>query len=747
MKNSLIPSFLFLLFWSIMAPASLAQVLHGLVVEQGSGPAKPLPGATVVWLGTRQGTATDSAGHFSLQFPAKAAAHQIVVSFVGYQPDTLHVHGQTHVRVVLRPVELAGVTIRGDRTDELNPIRTELITTQDLRKAACCNLSESFETQASVDTHLSDAVTGTKQIQVLGLDGIYTQITAENIPAVRGLAARSGLNFIPGTWIRSIDVSKGTGSVVNGYESTTGQINVELVKPQESERFFYNAYLSQFGRLENNLHLARKLNKQWSTALLLHGSTQRLREDGNDDGFLDIPLFNQVNALNRWSYQGKNIEAQFGAKALYDDRLGGQTSFRPEMARTRQNPYGLRQQNRRLEAFGKMGILLPGEHESIGLIASVTDHNIQGYWGLNNYTGRQQYLTFNGIYQNKFGERHGLKAGASLTADNYRENYNGSLYQRRERVAGVFAEYAFNLPQKFTAVAGLRYDQHNLFGGIVTPRLHLKYNLAARTTLRASAGRGFRYANVIMENLGFLVSSRQFEIDEQLRPEIAWNYGLSLHQKYTLLGRDGSLTLDLFRTQFQNQVIVDLDTDVRAIQFYNLKGQSFANSLQLQTEYELWDDLTLTAAYKYYNVRAQIGNLLRQVPFIPRERVFVNLAYDLRRWRFDATMQWYGARRLPRAPRNNIDEFGYDHTPHGGYANGQLLRREEAPDYFLFNAQVTKVFRTWEVYLGMENLGNMMQHHPIVGHDQPFGQDFDAGITWAPIMGRMLYAGVRVSIE
>jgi len=731
----------------LLAPAGMAQTLHGMVTEKSNGTNTPLPGASVIWLGTRSGTVTDSAGHFMLQFPARTNQHKIVVSFVGFAPDTIDVHGKTQVSIVLRGNELAGVTIRGDRTDELNPIRTEVITSQDLRKAACCNLSESFETQASVDVHISDAVSGTKQIQMLGLDGIYTQITAENIPAVRGLSARNGLNFIPGTWIRSIDVSKGAGSVVNGYESVTGQINVELIKPLESERFFYNAYVSQFGRVENNLHFTKKLNKKWSSALLLHGSTQRFREDQNEDSFMDIPIFNQVNVLNRWNYQGKNMESQFGIKALYDDRLGGQMAFRPDMARTALNPYGLRQENRKIEAFGKTGIFLPGKQESIGLIVNAFEHDIKGYWGLQNYAGRQQYFMFNGIYQNKFGDRHGLKAGASLVADNYRENYSGSIYQRQERVAGVFAEYAYNVPLKFTAVLGLRYDRHNLFGNIVTPRLHLKYNLAPNTTLRASAGRGFRYANVIMENLGFLISSRQFEIDEPLNPEIAWNYGLSVHHKYTFLGRDGSLTLDLYRTQFQNQIIADMDSDVNKIQFTNLKGPSFANSFQFQAEYDLLDDLTITAAYKYYDVRAQIGNLVRAVPFIPKQRVFVNLAYDIKRWRFDATMQWYGARRLPKAPRNNIDETGYDHTPHGGYANGQLLRREEAPDYFLFNAQATKVFRTWEVYLGMENIGNFMQHHPILNYDQPFSQNFDAGTVWAPIMGRMLYAGVRVTID
>jgi outer membrane receptor for ferrienterochelin and colicins len=762
------------LLFVLSSPALAQKNLHGQVVERANGQDQPLPGATLVWLGTQAGTTTDAKGHFVLKWPKDPNLYRLVVSFVGLQTDTLdmrphrqalepnHDHGQTdahddhnsHLVITLRSnTELATVTVQGNRVDETNPIRTELITTQDLRKAACCNLSESFETQAAVDMHYTDAVSGMRQLQMLGLDGVYAQILSENIPAVRGLSARSGLYFIPGTWIKSIDVGKGAGSVVNGYESITGQINVELAKPADSERFFYNGYLSQFGRFEHNVHLAKKLNKKWSTGLLAHGSTQQFRQDGNMDGFMDIPIFTQVNALNRWQYKGQNTEAHFGVRALYDDRMGGQMDFRPGQARTRANPYGYRQSSRKVEGFGKFGILLPGQNESIGLIAHLAHHDLNGFWGLNNYLGRQQYATFNAIYQNKFGERHGLKAGVSATYDDYREHLNTSLFRRREVVAGTFAEYAYTVPTRLTAVLGLRYDRHNLAGNIFTPRLHLKWDVGPRTALRAAAGRGLRYANPIMENLGYLVSSRAYLPQGNLQPEIAWNYGLSLHHKYRLGEHAGSLTADFYRTDFVNQVVVDLDSNPNQLRVYNLAGPSYANSLQVQAEQHLTDGLTLTVAAKSYEVRQQIGDQVRDVPFIPRHRAFANLAYDLKRWRFDVTMQWYGTRRLPTAPRvaASTPAQPVDHSVHGDgrpAADGSfMLRRETAPHYFLWNAQITKVYRTWEAYLGMENIGATMQHSPIVEAANPFSQNFDAGIIWAPIMGRMLYAGVRVSIE
>lgn len=755
-KATVLTAFLLSLINIVAAQHNKTKTIHGYVAEQIGKEEQPLAGASVVWLGTTTGTVTDAKGHFELKYPAdNPNAHLIVVSFAGYKTDTVNIHKahthrhgkETHIEIILQPIELQTVTVTAGKTDELSPIRTDVLTTKDLRKAACCNLSESFETQAAVDVSFSDAVSGAKQIHMLGLDGVYAQISSENLPAVRGLAARSGLYFIPGTWIRSIDISKGAGSVVNGYESMTGQINVELVKPfEDTERLFFNTYVNQFGRAEQNIHWRKQINPKWAAATLLHASGQRFREDFNQDGFLDAPQFSQLNGINRWQYNGEKMEAQFGIKALYDDKIGGQLDFRKNTPSIRGGIYGFRWENQRTEFFSKTGFFLPRQTESIGIIVNASNHNVRALWGDSRYSGRQQYLMFNGIYQNQFSDRHILKAGLSAFADNYDETYNNRDFVRHERAAGTFVEYSYTLPRKFALIAGLRYDRHNLAGNIITPRLHLKYDLSPITALRLSAGRGMRYANPIAENMGYLVSNRRLNIAQDLRPEFAWNMGGSIHQKFLINNRNGSVTVDFFRTTFENQTIVDLDSDPHRLQVYNLNGRSFANSFQVQGEYQLAEGLNITGAYKYYDVRAQIGDELRRVPFIPMHRAMGNAELDLEHWRFDLTVQWYGSKRLPVAPTVGMPMPDSDHVGHLPDA-GKPYWRAYSPHYFLINSQVTRVFRTWEVYLGAENLGNFMQMHPVIEAENPWGQHFDAGIIWAPVMGRMLYAGVRIMIE
>ncbi|MDB5241900.1 MAG: TonB-dependent receptor, partial [Spirosoma sp.] len=320
------------LLTSPTAPAKSLMV-RGRVAETVSGRQVPLVGATVLWAGTSVGTVTDSVGRFQLATHLDAA--RLVVSYVGYASDTLVIaNPAAEVTVLLRtdsPTSsrnLQEVTVSGapGQIDRLNPIQTELITQRTLAKAACCNLSEGFETNASVSVSYADAVTGARQIQFLGLGGQYVQTNIENIPTVRGLATTFGLNYIPGTWITSIDVGKGAGSVVNGYESMSGQMNIELQKPDSPDKLFLNGYANSFGRIEGNVNWSKPMSKKWSVGVLGHASTLQTEIDQNHDGFRDLPLYTQLNAINRYKYSSERFMAQFGVKALYEDRDGGQLS-------------------------------------------------------------------------------------------------------------------------------------------------------------------------------------------------------------------------------------------------------------------------------------------------------------------------------------------------------------------------------------------------------------------------------------
>lgn len=636
-----------------------------------------------------------------------------------------------------------GARARSSYISGLHPIRTEVMTDKELLKAACCNLSESFETNPSVDVSYNDAVTGSKQIQLLGLSGNYTQLTVENLPGPRGLATPLGLNSIAGPWVESIQLIKGTGSVVNGYESIAGQINVELRKPQTADQLYANAYVNSNGKTDLNLDLAHKLNSRWSTGLLLHDDfLENKHLDMNKDGFRDLPTGNQFSAINRWDYaDGKGFETQFGVKALYDDRTGGQTGFR-SADKLSASVYGLGINTQRYELFGKIGYVFPQQtYKSVGLQLSAIDHRQDAYFGQTIYNARQQNFYSNLVYQSIINNtKHKFKTGASFLYDKYDETYKVDRYKRNEIVAGAFFEYTYTPSEKVTVVAGLRGDHHNEFGNFLTPRLNVRYEPVEGTTLRLSAGRGQRTANIFAENMSALVSNRDVMIQGGatayaygLKPEVAWNKGLSVDQRFHLFNNDASASVDFFRNDFTNQVVVDLE-NARQVKFYNLEGKSYSNSLQLGLNVAPVKELEVHLAYRYFDVKTDYSGQLLERPLISKDRAFLSLDYSTAGWKIDYTINYNGRKRIPNTAGNPA---AYQ-LP--GYSN----------DFVLMNAQVSKTVgkqRAMDFYIGMENIGGYMQKGAILAADQPFSPYFDASLVWGPVSGRMAYVGWRYKIK
>lgn len=744
----------------MLCSSAQAQQLLGVVVElNGKGVEEPIPGANVIWLGTSTGTTTGDNGVFLIN--RVEGADKLLVSFVGYRSDTITVTGQTNIRVTLYPNDvLQEVTVEGwratTRMDVTNPINTSVMTEKELFKAACCNLSESFETNPSVDVAFTDAITGTRQIQMLGLSGPNTLISIENMPGVRGLASSQGIQFIPGTWINSIQVTKGTGSVVNGYESIAGQINVEMKKPQESEKVYLNGYVNQSARSELNLIYTAQTGEKWATTFLLHGSARPLEMDENNDSFLDFPTGSQLNFINRWVYNsGTGVLGQFGIKVLTDTKQGGQKNFNPEADKFTINRYGFELNTKRYEVWGKLGYQFRNKpYQSVGLQLSGVMHDQKSYYGFNIQNADERSFYSNLIYQSVIGNtQHKFKTGLSFLYDNQNEflyvregiEYNGlssnSLsFNRTELVPGAFFEYSYDNLEKFSLIAGMRVDQHNLFGTLFTPRLHLKYDVTPLTSLRASIGKGTRVANVLSENTGVLASSRRFVFSQLssgkgygFKPDEAWNYGLSLSQDFTLDYRSGSIQVDYFYTDFRNQVVVDLDNTAREARFMGLNGKSYSHSMQFQVDYELVRRFDMRLAYRWLDVRTDYTDGLLLRPLIPAHRAFVNLAYETKSaWKFDYTVQWIGKQRLPDTSEN---------LP-GNQRNGY------SDSYVLMNAQITKDFgQKWSVYLGVENVTDFKLKNPIVAANDPFGSQFDTSMVWGPVFGRMAYAGFRFRIK
>ncbi len=629
---------------------------------------------------------------------------------------------------------------------------TQVMTSKELLKAACCNLAESFETNPSIDVNYADALTGTRQIKMLGLTSPYLLITEENIPSVRGASQAYGLSFTPGSWVESIQVTKGAGSVVNGFESISGQINAELIKPLHDIPFYLNFYGSTDARFELNTHVNHKLNDLWSTSLFVHGNARLARNDMNHDMFLDNPLGEQVNIMNRWQYNNveKGLVSFLSARFMTDRKMSGDLHFDPNRDKLTANHWGSEIFTDRLDLSGKFGYVFPEmPFQSIGFQSALTIHNQDSYFGLSQYDISQRSFYSNLVFNSIIGNTmHKFSTGMSFMYDGYDEWVDvpgiSRSFDRIDNSLGAFWEYTYDNTDNFSLVAGVRGDFSNRLGFFVTPRLHLRYNPWTKAVFRASAGRGKRAANIFAENQQLFASSRIFNIQDasgkvyQLDPEIAWNYGISFSQGFDLFGRMADIGFDLYRTDFTNQAVVDLYAGPDQVNFYNLDGKSFANSLQVDFNLEVIKHLNLRTAYKYYDIQTDYQSGTFERPMQARHRFFTNLEYAThivdngRQWKFDATYNWMGKQRLPSTQGNPVGDRL------GDYAN----------PFSVVNTQVTRTFSSvFEVYTGAENLFNYRQPRPILGADNPFGGNFDATIVYAPVFGRMIYAGLRYKIK
>lgn len=711
----------------------------------------PVVGANVFWLNTSVGVVTDIDGKFTI--PYEPSYKQLVISYVGYQTDTLTIATPKYIKHHLKSTsELDEVTITSRKQSTvksyMKAANVITVSSEELLKAACCNLSESFETNPSIDVNFSDALTGTRQIKMLGLTSKYILITTENVPSIRGASQAFGLSFIPGTWVESIQITKGAGSVTNGFESIAGQINAELQKPSKDNRFFVNLYGASSQRMELNTHFNTKVNDKWSTGFYVHGNTHQAKHDVNDDGFLDMPLYNQINVMNRWQYTNpeKGLVSFINVRYLNDAKQAGQTDFDPSRDKLTTNFWGSEIDTERFELTTKFGYVNPEvPWQSLGVQFAYSTHKQESYYGLNTYDVNHNSVYSNVIYNSIISDsRHKIKTGLSFTYDHYDELVLNTDFERSERSFGGFFEYAYDNLDKLTLTAGLRFDTHNLLGEFITPRLHLRYTPWEKSALRFSIGRGKRSANIFTENQNMFATSRAINILNTngkiygLDPEIAWNYGVSYLQGFNLFGRKADVTFDFYRTDFQNQVVVDWENP-QEVNFYNLKGDSFANSFQVELNYNVFEHFDFRTAYKYYDVQTEYLTGKMSKPLIPKHRFFANASYETHKeeggfsnWKFDLTYNWLSEQRFASTSSNPIG----------------LQLPEESPTVGTLNAQVTKVFSPkFEVYLGGENITNVRQDNPILGANDPFGSNFDTTFVYGPIFGSMYYAGLRYKIK
>lgn len=787
----------------------LAQtILSANVEEQISGEVldlngMPLIGANVFWEGTTIGGVTDDNGKFNIPPAPANSTDKLIASYVGYINDTIVVstskpsQSNLPVTFVLADmIELNTVNIVERRAAVLKSrtaaFDVETLNSEELCKAACCNLSEAFETNASVDVAYADAATGAKTIRLLGLSGTYVQLLSENTPGVRGLAQNFGMEYIPGPWMNSIQVSKGTSSVINGYEATTGQINVEYLKPQTQDPVAINVMLN------SELHAELNVEGGWNiplqaqhqslyTGILAHYQNGSLPMDDNKDGFLDMPLSNNLNIANRWFYKNHDYTLQAFVRGLYDARDGGQRHTHNSNT-TLSNPYLITLRTHRIDGFLKNGIVFDEETgSSVGIIAAASYHDQHNTYGLRQWDASQWNAYLNAIYQANFegGNSdididHRLSTGLSFNYDKYNEQIfeygnSGAIaasttldLSRQEFTPGIFAEYSLKVEEQLSLVSSVRADWSSRYGIFATPRLNVRYSPWEWWSIRASLGLGYRSPNVIADNAFMLPSSRMINTTyiPVANQERAINTGVSTTFHIPTASGELSVSAEYYFTNFFDCVVADLDRSAHSVTLYNISdigGRSFAHNAQIEATMEILRGWTLTAAFRYTDTRQTTFTTLpyytskadateadgsvavtRLKPLTNRWKGIITTSYQtpLKKWQFDLTAQFNGGGRMPDG-FNTYFLQNLGSSQYSEQADGSLYYKW----YPQLMAQVTKYFRTCSIYLGAENMTNFRQENPIIDADKPFGTDFDASMAWGPITGWKVYLGFRWALE
>ncbi len=713
------------------------RVVTGYILDKEG---TPLTGAYVYNKEKTATTVADADGYFELTVSGDCKI--LMADYVGFETRMYEMERPTDVQVIVMvpSTQLQEVVVTergvGAMKRRTSVVATEDITSKALTRAACCNLSESFETNPSVDVAYSDAVTGAKQIQLLGLAGTYVQMLTENFPNMRGAASVYGLDYIPGPWMQSIQVSKGAASVKNGFESVTGQINVEYKKPKIADPLFVNLFASDAGRYEGNAVGAVEINDNLSTALFLNYYNEEKSYDKNHDSFLDMPEMHSFSVMNRWHYQTPKFVSQSGVKFLTDKRTSGQTHHTMP-ADAGYDPYTINVNTNRVEVFSKNGFILDSDrNESVALIVSGSYHDQQSHYAQQIYNVYESNIYASLLYESEFGEKHKLAAGLNFNWDGYEQR--GNVVENLipywksidENVTGAYAEYTWTPVDNFTLLAGLRADYSNLHKWFVTPRMHLKYDVAPWLHLRASAGKGYRSNFIFPENSYLLASSRTLHIADNLKQESAWNYGVSASFYIPIKDEELTFSAEWYYTDFDNQVIIDLDRDAHSVYFYNLAGKSTSSVFQVEASYPLFKGFTLLGAYRWMDVKSDYDGKRMRKPLTSRYKALLTGSYEtpLKKWQFDLTAQFNGGGRMPTPDAANP------------------LWETSFGSFTQLSAQITKRFRHWQIYVGGENLTNFKQKNPIVSAENPYSPDFDATMVWGPTMGRKLYVGIRYNI-
>lgn len=732
--------------------AATGQVVKGKLFVQTNAEKEVLPAGMVRWIGTTVAVYANENGVYEL--PAVGITdRRIIASGMGAVTDTIYVGDKTYLSIVLQKDvrELNTVTITdksGAYISTLSTTQTQVINEHELSKGACCDLAGCFGTQASVQPQTTNVVTNAQELRILGLSGVYNQVLTDGMPLVMGLSYTYGVSTYPGTVVDNIFVSKGTTSVLQGYEGMSGQINMETRNPDKMDKLLLNGYMNSFGEKHVNANVSAAVgkHKKWHTMLALHTVQPSGKIDGNNDGFLDLPLLTRYMAYNKWKYGNESnigAHAQIGVRIVNEKRVGGQTGYVADEDEGNATVYGQCVHYTQPEVYVKTGYRFTDNH-AVAISASGFMHQQQSWFGTTSYKALQENANLNIQHEWKWHREHQLKYGVSYRYQELNETiaFTGNVLGRTYAgdygtglsVPGVFAENTFHFAEdKVTLITGIRADKHQQWGTYTTPRTMLKYVINDKHTLRASAGSGWRQVNLFSEQVNLLTSSRNIIFAEPLKPEASWNWGVSHVYRFNIGSSVGSITADCYNTRFTNQFFPDYDADPTKAIIRNFEGKSRSVAAQIEAALTIAKQLELRTAYNYLDVYREVNNERVAIPFNARNRVMAAVSYTTtnKHWQADANIHWFDRMRLPDTRNNPI----------------AYQRPLYSVPYATLNLQLTYKLKTLDVYAGCENIANYRQPNPIISANNPFGQYFDISSVWGPTRGRELYIGVRYALK
>ncbi len=726
----------------LLPTLSVAQNVRGKIINNLND---VLVGADVYWQGFNRVATTDENGEFVISAEGVPSKNLIAV-YVGHFTDTIAIDQENYVEFVLEEIaSLNAVVVTDERPgviiSDFNPIKTEQLTEAELGKSACCDLAGCFETQTTVQPQTTNVVTNSKELRISGLSGVYNQVLIDGFPMIQGLTYTYGISSIPGTLVKSIYIAKGANSVLQGYESISGQINVVTKDPDNTDKLYANIYVNSFLEKHFNLNYAFKQGK-WSNLTTLHSVQPANRVDRDEDGFLDLPLLTRYAISNKWKY-GKDNEigwnSTVGIRFMKEQRVGGQSGFNADRDKGSLQTYGNFVDLTQTELWTKTAYRFSGAH-NLAIFASGYQQNQNSFFGTVLYDAQQTNFYTNIQYEFNYTPKNVLKAGISYRYLNLKEDIDftdntllrtyAAQYLNEESIPGIFAEHTMQLlDDKLTWIAGVRGDYHNEFGFAFTPRTLVKYNLTPSTIVRANIGTGWRTVNLFSENINLLVSSRDIIFTENLAPESALNAGINVTQKFQQDQYSGYFSVDFYHTNFQNQIFPDYDTDPSKAFIKNFRGTSISNSFQAELSLKIIEQFSWKLGYNLLDVYREIEGEKQVLPFNAKHKLLTTFSYEplSKRYHFDMNVHWYGKQVLPNTESNPVE-----------YRRGNF-----SDPYTLVNAQFTYSFEQFEIYTGCENIFDFRQEQPIISSDDPFSPFFDTSSVWGPTRGREIYLGFR----